>query len=225
MSHHIQPCSVEAYLSGIVNQLKPHFPHSWHSTLVKCTMQGALCSLGCPIIHKQPIIRDDLACVIHTLPHPLTHNDLFLLHLGELVAADDPSMRDFTKFSLHTSRDKMDMWYKGNKVMIQQVLVGSDPLPLFTCFLASRDAKFLLHPYLWLRSDGCPPTCSWFIQRLRMFFPDSILGHSMQAGGATSLAAAGVSPEHIQAPAPQHVEELFLATLVFVCLPKSCKTH
>ncbi|OAX33599.1 hypothetical protein K503DRAFT_663056, partial [Rhizopogon vinicolor AM-OR11-026] len=40
---------------------------------------------------------------------------------------------------------------------------------------------------------------SWFLRRLRFFFPANVSGHSMQAGGATSLAAPGVSPDHIRA--------------------------
>ncbi|KAG2341722.1 hypothetical protein BDR05DRAFT_835209, partial [Suillus weaverae] len=31
---------------------------------------------------------------------------------------------------------------------------------------------------------------TWFIARLEGLFPDSISGHSLQAGGATSLAAS-----------------------------------
>ncbi|KAG2029495.1 hypothetical protein BDR03DRAFT_880594 [Suillus americanus] len=63
MSHHIQPWSVEAYLSGIVNNLEPYFPHvrqSHHSLLVKRTLQGALHTLGRPILRKEPVLQDDL---------------------------------------------------------------------------------------------------------------------------------------------------------------------
>jgi hypothetical protein len=103
MSHHIQPRSVDAYLSGIVNQLEPHFPHvrqSRHSLLVKRTVQGALRLLGRPVLRKHPILRDDLPRVLQGLQHPLTHDDLLwitqlhcgfyaLLRLGELVSPDD----------------------------------------------------------------------------------------------------------------------------------------
>ncbi|KIK42812.1 hypothetical protein CY34DRAFT_63089, partial [Suillus luteus UH-Slu-Lm8-n1] len=218
MSHHIQPRSVEAYLSGIVNQLEPHFPlvrQSRQSLLVKRTLRGALRTLGRPILRKSPILRDDLLCVLNGLPHPLTHDDLLwimqlhcgfyaLLRLGELVVPDVLASRDFSKISLRTSvvvsvndfsfliqRDKSDSRYEGNRVVIQRSLVGSDPLPLFTRYLASRDSRYPLHPYLWLRSNGLPPTRTWFIHNLRKFFPATISGHSMRAGGATSLAAAG----------------------------------
>jgi hypothetical protein len=225
MSHHIQPRSVENYLSGIVNQLEPHFPHvrhSRHSVLVKRTLKGALHSLGRPVQRKDPLLRDDLQRVFNALPHPLTHDDLLwitllhcgfygLLRLGELVVSDDPSLREYSKFTLRTSvsispttfsfriqRDKTDTRYEGSNVVIQQMPAESDPLPLFTRFLASRDSKFPLHPLLWLKSDGVPPSRSWFMRRFRLFFSDSFSGHSMRAGGATSLAAAGVAPEHIR---------------------------
>lgn len=226
MAHHIQPRSVEAYLSGIVSQLEPHFPHvrqSRHSILVRRTLRGALHSLGRPIQRKNPISRDDLLRVFNSMTHPLTHDDVLwvaqlhcgfygLLRLGELVCSDDPALRDLDKVSLRTSvsvspidfsflvqRDKTDSRFEGSRIVIQHVLAGSDPLPLFTRYLSSRDAKFPLHPFLWLKSNGHAPTRSWFIRRLRHFFPSAISGHSMRAGGATSLAAAGVSPDQIRA--------------------------
>ncbi|KAG2348113.1 hypothetical protein BDR05DRAFT_835551, partial [Suillus weaverae] len=117
MSHHIQPRSVEAYLSGIVSQLEPHFPEvrkSRHSLLVRRTMRGALHSLGRPVNRRLPLLRDDLLRVYNDLTHPLTHDDLLwvaqlhcgffgLLRLGELVVPDDPSLTDFTKITQRTS--------------------------------------------------------------------------------------------------------------------------
>ena len=45
MSHHIDPKSVSAYLSGICQQLEPYFPNvhaSRHSPLVDKTLKGCL---------------------------------------------------------------------------------------------------------------------------------------------------------------------------------------
>jgi hypothetical protein len=73
MSHHIQPRSVEAYLSGIINNLEPYFPNvreSWHSRLVKHTLRGALHSLVRPMLRKSPTIPDDLHRVLYELTHP-----------------------------------------------------------------------------------------------------------------------------------------------------------
>lgn len=226
MSHHIQPCSVEAYLSGIINNLEPHFPHvcqSRHSLLVKWTLQGTLHPLGRSILCKEPILWDDLQWVLLDLSHPLTHDDLSwiaqlhcgfygLLHLGELVVPDEITSWDFTKISLRTSvsislndfsfliqRDKTDSWYEGNRVVIQHSFVGSDPFPLFMRYLVLRDSRFPLHPYLWLQWNGKPPTQSWFVRKMQAFFLKNVCGHSMRTGGATSLAAAGVSPDCIHA--------------------------
>jgi hypothetical protein len=223
MSHHIQPRSVDTYLSGVANQLEPHFPHvrqSHLSPLVKRTVQGALRPLGRSASRKQPILRDDLLQVLQVLQHPLTHDDLLwitqlhcgfyaLLRLGELVSPHEIALRDFSKLSLRTSvcisdtnfsfllqRDKTDIQYERNRELIQHLLVSSDPLPLFQHYLASRDLRFPLNPYLWVRYDGCPPTWSWLIHRPRLFFPSNVSGHS---SGATSLAAAGVSPDQIHA--------------------------
>jgi hypothetical protein len=100
-------------LSGILSQLEPHYPdvhHSWNSSLVKCTLQGALCAHGHPTKCKEALCHDDLIQVLCNLEHPLTHDNLLwvtqlhcsfygLLHLGELVAPDERTLQDYTKFS------------------------------------------------------------------------------------------------------------------------------
>jgi len=67
-----------------------------------------------------------------------------------------------------------------------------DPLRLFRKYVNARDNFFPHHPHLWLGSDGTIPTRAWFMRYLRRFFPPTISGHSMRAGGATALAASGV---------------------------------
>ena len=52
MSQHINPRSVETYLSGIVTQLEPFFPHvrdTRRSRLITRTLKGALRRFGCPV--------------------------------------------------------------------------------------------------------------------------------------------------------------------------------
>ncbi|OCH83956.1 hypothetical protein OBBRIDRAFT_713468, partial [Obba rivulosa] len=39
---------------------------------------------------------------------------------------------------------------------------------------------------------------SWFMRHLRRFFPTDVAGHSLHAGGATALAACGMTPMFIQ---------------------------
>ena len=86
---------------------------------------------------------------------------------------------------------------EGDQVVIQKSTAAPDPFVLFHKYLVSRDSHFALFPQLWLRSDGSVPSRSWFVSRLHSVFPRSIGGHSMRAGGATSLAAAGVPPSQI----------------------------
>ncbi|KAG2754246.1 hypothetical protein P692DRAFT_20692316, partial [Suillus brevipes Sb2] len=221
MSHHILPRSVESYLSGIVSQLEPHFPQvklARQSRLVKRTLQGAHRRFGRPVSRKSPLMRDDLLRAYLALSHPLTFDDLLwitqlvsgfygLLRLGELTWSDAIGLRDYDKltrrssvgiselnFSFWLQRDKTDSRFEGNHVFIQRSLDALDPLSFFRRYLSARDGRFPLHPLLWLRADGTSPTRRWFMQRLRAFFPPDISGHSMRAGGATSLAAAGVPP-------------------------------
>lgn len=82
--------------------------------------------------------------------------------------------------------------------MIQRA-ESADPHGTFLSYLSSRDHLFPFNSFLWLRGDGSIPTRNWFIARLRARFPKSISGHSLRAGGATSLAAAGVPFDQIQA--------------------------
>ncbi|KAF8414763.1 hypothetical protein L210DRAFT_3362280, partial [Boletus edulis BED1] len=171
---------------------------------------------------KAPLTRDDLLHVIHSLPRPFTHDDLLflailftgffgLLRLGELVQSDSSALWSSLKLSWRHSvslsdssyhftlpRSKSDSQFEGDLVVIQASAVEPDPLQIFLYYLASRDFKFSLLPYLWLRADGSSPHRSWFLHRLHAFFPNTIGGHSMRAGGATSLAAAGVPPSQIQ---------------------------
>src|SRR5260221_10230329 len=54
MSHHISPCLVKTYLSGLVNQLQPYLSdvlEAHHSRLVKRTMDG------CLKLHAEPTER------------------------------------------------------------------------------------------------------------------------------------------------------------------------
>lgn len=225
MCQHIQPRSVECYLSGIVSQLEPYFPsirQIRQSQLVKRSLQGSARRFGRPAIRKQPLLREDLVRVASSMSRPLSYDDILwlaqllcgffgLMRLGELVWPDQVELRDYAKLSLRHSvhlnadyfsfllpRDKADIHFEGNEVLIQRCEGPVDPLQKFSAYLAIRDAKFSLQPFLWLRSSGKPPSRVWFMCRLRVFFDVSIAGHSLRAGGATSLVGAGVSPSSIQ---------------------------
>jgi len=135
-----------------------------------------------------------------------------LLRLGELAFPDLISLRDHRKISLrHTvilledgfgfllPGHKADRNFEGSRIIIKPFPHCPDPTTRFKSYLASRDSLFRLRPELWLRADGSIPMRSWFIQQLRTFFPSNIAGQSMRAGGATTLAEAGVPAEQIQA--------------------------
>jgi hypothetical protein len=135
-----------------------------------------------------------------------------LLRLGELTFPDSKKLQDWRKVSLRSSvvsspssfcyilqTHKADRFFEGNKLICDKQDKLHDPVEPFNRYLSSRDA---LHPYhapLWLRSDGSVPTRSWFIKRMRHYFPPEIAGQSMRAGGATALAEEGALPHIIQA--------------------------
>jgi len=135
-----------------------------------------------------------------------------LLRLGELTFPDRVNSRDYRKVTLrHTVKisptsysfllpgHKADRFFEGNSILIQKTNLPSNPHNFLLSYLNSRDNLHPLKPELWLCNSGFVLTHSWFIKKLCCFFPSDIAGQSMHAGGATSLAEAGVSPEIIQA--------------------------
>ncbi|KAG2757271.1 hypothetical protein P692DRAFT_201671710, partial [Suillus brevipes Sb2] len=224
MAAHINPRSVDNYLSGVCSTLEEYYPevrHNRRSRLVSRTLRGAKRRYGVPIDRKSPLSRTDLETAAASLPSPRTHDDLLflaqlydgfygLMRLGELVWPDNTSLRSFDKVIRRTSviitdsyhsfmlpRHKADTSFEGSTIVIQRAS-PADPHHTFTTYLASRDRLFPFNSSLWLRSDGSIPTRAWFIARLRALFPGSISGHSLRAGGATSLAASGVHGDRIQ---------------------------
>lgn len=83
MYHHIEPKSVDSYLSGICNQLEPVFPnvHSdCHHSLVTRTLKG--CKKLCPtsVSHKCPLTRLELElCATSSLIPTVMTTGYFLL--------------------------------------------------------------------------------------------------------------------------------------------------
>lgn len=227
MSHHIAPRSVANYLSGIVSQLEPHFPavrSARDSELVCRTLRGSLRRFSRPVQQRQPLSRADLTLAVSMFPRPFAYDDICwlamllcaffgLLRLGELVWPDSPDLQDHSHLSSRSSvahdassfafdvpRCKADEYFEGTRVCITASHLCPDPYALFIQYLGFRDASFPLHPFLWVRADGSVPTRSWFLWRFRLVFPSSaVSAHSLRAGGATSLAAAGVPPAQIQA--------------------------
>jgi hypothetical protein len=226
LSSHINPKSVNSYLSGICRQLEPFYPdvrQNRKSVLVSRTMAGCLRRFGSPVKRKTPFSHADLLLVLRGVGSTPSYDDLLfvvilltgfyaLMRLGELVFPDKKALRNYRKISLrHSVRllpdqysfflpsHKGDRTFEGNTILIQKLLTPTDPHGPFSSYLHSRDARFPLHPELWLTSRGTVPTRHWFLSRLHDFFPSDFAGHSIRSGGATSLAEAGVDLSTIQA--------------------------
>jgi hypothetical protein len=226
MSHHIKPSSVDNYLSGICQQLEPYFPsvrEARKSMVCKCTLTGCKRLRGAPTRRKRALSMDDLHLVVQHYSQSQDHDDrLFvtqlltgffaLMRLGELVVPDDKYLLDPRKITTRTSvalsaddyrfflpSHKADKFFEGNTIIVQQHHTIVDPFSHFKSYLQSRDHLFPFSSALWLRADGSHPTCSFFIDRLHLFFESDVAGQSLRSGGATSLALNGVSPHLIQA--------------------------
>lgn len=226
MCHHVNPRSVNTYLSGISQQLETHFPavkEARNSTVVRRTLQGCMRMRGTATVRKRALTIDDLQLVINHYHDTTTHDDLLflamlltgffgLLRLGELVFPDEVSLQNWKKVtrrntvSVQNDRyeftlpgHKADRFFEGNRIIIPALRFTLSPLRHFSRYINSRDAIHPVASPLWLTEAGSVPTRSFFITRLRIFFNSDVAGHSMRAGGATSLAEHGVSPSIIQA--------------------------
>ena len=224
-SSHINPKSVESYLSGICNNLEPFFPEiraNRATALVKRTLKGALRRHGRPTKRKSPLSIAQLQSLTVDLANSPHHDDMLflsmintgfpgLLRLGEMAVSDNPHLRNFQKVVLRSSlvwvgvdfefllpAHKTDTTFEGNRVHIARIIGAPDPKPIMVNYIRSRDRLFPLHPQLWLCANGFSPTRSWFLRRLSQYCPADIAGQSMRAGGATALAQAGASGDLIR---------------------------
>ncbi|TFK78868.1 hypothetical protein K466DRAFT_534203, partial [Polyporus arcularius HHB13444] len=226
--HHIEPRSVDSYLSGICSELEPFYPNVRKirsSTLVSRTLRGGKRLYSQPVKRKRALTSDDIDLAFERLHCSTKYDDLLfltqlltgfyaLMRLGELVWPDRHDLRSFTKVSRRTTvlltthsfeftlrTHKSDRQFSGDSVLVHDdSLAGPRVVELFKTYLALRDSAFPCRAELWLRHDGSIPTRSWFIRQLRTMFLDDplVCGHSMRAGGATALALAGVSGSLIQ---------------------------
>jgi hypothetical protein len=220
---HINPRSIESYLSGICNNLEPFFPEvqSNHaSALVKHTLKGALHCHGQPTKWKVPLTTTLLQSIFNSFTSA-NHDDMFflsmlntgfpgLLRLGEMAISNNPQLRNFRKVVLQNLLEwvgndyefllpahKTNTSFEGNRVHIAKIIGAPDPRPIMQRYISSRDQLFPLHPQLWLWTNGTFPTHWWFLQCLRQFCPPNIAGQSICAGGATALAEAGAPADLI----------------------------
>ncbi len=227
--HHIEPRSVDSYLSGVCSELEPFYPNVRKirsSTLVSRTLRGGKRLFSQPVKRKRALLSDDVDQAFSHLHNSTSYDDILfltqlltgfsaLMRLGELVWPDRHDLRSFSKVSRRTTvllkaysfeftlrTHKSDKQFSGDSVLVHDdSLAGPRAVHLFKAYLSSRDRAFPCRAELWLRQNGTIPTRSWFVRRLRAAFHDdsSVSGHSMRAGGATALALAGVPGSLIQA--------------------------
>jgi hypothetical protein len=218
---------VDSYLSGIVNRLQTHFPQVRDvrtSLLVTRTLKGCKRRLSKPVQRNEPLTLDDLAVVVDTFASSTDFNDILfvallvtgfktLQRLAELCWPNAKKHQSFRKMALRhslvsspTSARYTLPHHKTNTLGVGcEILVLAEaesrvnPLDVLQRYVHARDTRFQHHPHLWLTANGTIPTRTWFMRYLRRFFPPTIAGHSMRAGGATALAATGVAPALIQA--------------------------
>jgi hypothetical protein len=236
MCHHINPRSVNTYLSGISQQLETYFPavkEARNSIIVRRTLQGCMRMRGTATVRKRALTIEDLQLVINHYKDSSLHDEylfvsmlitgfLGLLRLGEMTFSDNASLHNWKKVTRRNTVQiqnnqyefllpghKADRFYEGNKIIISANRFNLRPLRHFTNYINSRDRLHAIASPLWLTEAGKVPTRSFFINRLRLFFNGDVAGQSMRAGGATALAEHGVSPAIIQA-AGRWASEAFL---------------
>jgi hypothetical protein len=207
ISSHIDPKSVNSYLSGICRQLELFFPeirHNHKTVLVSRTMAGCMRRFGKPTNRKAPFSRADLLFVLVNITTPRSHDDLLflalifmgfhaLMRLGELVFPDKKTHHNYRKISLrHTvsisptqysfflPSHKGDRFFEGNTILIQKLNLNSDPYRHFLAYIESRDRLFPIHPELWLTSRASVPTHHWFLSRLHKLFLKNYTGQSIR---------------------------------------------
>lgn len=223
-SAHIDPKSVDSYLSGVCSNLEPYYPDIRKictSLLVSRTLKGAKRQHGRATKQKSPLLVSHLTNICADLRNSEAHNDkLFLslvlcrfsgLHrLGEISDTDNPLWRNHAKtircaslvgasdyFSYPLPGKKSDAVFKGSTVIIKQFRGAPDPQSFVNAYLASRDALFCYHPQLFLLAAGSVPTRSWFLAHLKPYVVGNYTGQSLRAGGATALAESGATPDLI----------------------------
>lgn len=223
-SWHINPKSVDSYLSGISSQLEVYFPDvrkNRLSPLVARTLAGAKRVYGKSTNRKSPLLVTNLITISEDLANSSNHDDFLFdaqvicgfcgFHrLAEITQPDKLDLRAFRKlvmrhtlewlaegFAYWLPTHKADATFEGNKIIIKQIVGAPDPYPKMDRYIRSRDHLFPNHPQLWLKMDGTVPTRSWFISRMRKYFGAEISGQSLRSGAATALAEAGAPPDLI----------------------------
>lgn len=134
-----------------------------------------------------------------------------LLRVGELTDPNNPRLinrettirRDSLTLTQHSASfvlpaSKTDKVLTEHKVSVHSNKSSNDPVTAITLYVELRDQRFKDSPWLWVTSDGEPPTRRWFISRLQRHLCTNVGGYSMRAGGAAVLAKHGMNFDVIQ---------------------------
>lgn len=199
MCHYIKPVPVNSYLSGVVSGLESYFPkvRAYHLAPNVCAVLTGM--KQSKAYHRQrthALTRADFRTLCTALGNSHLHNNLLflsqvlsgvngLLRSGELTQPNKPSICDLQKTTLRSSAiwrphsygfdlitSKTDKTYEGFRIIIMECAVGPDPLFYFSKYFRSRDSIHCGKPALWIKANGTVPTYSWFVTRLKSFFPD-----------------------------------------------------
>ncbi|KAI0352120.1 hypothetical protein OH77DRAFT_1377794, partial [Trametes cingulata] len=184
MCHHIEPRSVDSYLSGICSELEPWFPDvriARKSPIVARTLKGGKRLFSKPISRKRALTKHDLSLACAHFRARSYDDNLFiailltgfhaLLRLGELVWPDDTALQSYRKLTMRASAillpdrfeymlpsHKADPFFEGSKVVVHKTRNPPDPLGAFAVYISARDQLFSLRPELWIRQNGSIPT-------------------------------------------------------------------
>ena len=217
---------LEATVSGVCNQLEPYFPNvraQHHHWLISKLLEGCKKMLPSSPNHKQPITHLELLHLSSSLLHMTTYDDILfltmlltgfhgLMCLRKLTWPDNKHLQDYHKVILcltvivhPVSYQFLLLGHKASCFFLKVASYSSKPLKhlmihgyCLLCILPNKTTFFLSHQnYIWLRANGSIPTSSWFLFLFTRYFKGNVGGHSLQAGGATALAEAGLPSQII----------------------------
>ncbi|KAF5349448.1 hypothetical protein D9758_014630 [Tetrapyrgos nigripes] len=105
MSSHINPCSINNYLSGITSELEVHYPEvcqAQNSSLVTRTMAGCLHQWGSPVNRKLPLTHEQLDIIINSLSTSTSHDDFLFKAMiwSVLRASSKPGVGRVARFKV-----------------------------------------------------------------------------------------------------------------------------
>ena len=226
VSHHIEPWLVHMYLTGIVSELEPFYSHIreiHQSSVVACTLKGALRQFSSLVRQKELLTQDNLVAVATSLPQLPSHDDLLfcallqtgffgLNRLGELVWLDSIALQTYSKvlwrssvqllptsYSFDIRRDKVDVRVEGSKVVIHQSNMDPDPLNTFTCYLRSCDTLSPSILNFGLEQMPPPQFAPGFFAAFTAFFLDPSVGTPCELEGLPlSLPLEFLPPKYKQ---------------------------